>query len=42
MSFYRAVSKVLKQDLLLPDGVNVSTYIEFYVVVVTDRYIGNH
>ena len=26
--------KVLKQDLIFPDGVNVSTSIEFYTVLV--------
>ena len=39
---YRAVSKVLKQGLLLADGVNGSTYTEFCVIFVTNRYILIH
>ena len=27
--------KLLKQDLILPDGVNVSTLVEFQVILVT-------
>ena len=35
---HRAMSKLLKQDLILPDGVNVIRLFEFQVVLVTVSY----
>ena len=32
------MSKPLKQDLILPDGVNVSRLFEFQVILVTVSY----
>ena len=32
------MSKLLKQDLILPDGVNVSGLFEFQVILVTISY----
>ena len=32
------MSKLLKQDLILPDGVNISRLFEFQVILVTVSY----
>ena len=32
------MSKLLKQDVILPDGVNISKLFEFQVVLVTISY----